>query len=92
MKIAKTVFIIGTLITFMVMADSLQFVYCELIDIGIKLENVRSDIPSTYDMQRMLNEYEPENPIEVDGKIGIETIAKWDRVFCNQSALRSFEK
>lgn len=48
-------------------------------------------VPSMYEIQEMLNKYEPENPIKVDGIIGPETIKKWERVYVNQSAMRTFE-
>lgn len=46
-------------------------------------------IPCIADWQQMLNEIEPENPIEVDGRLGYETQKKWDWIFCNQSAAKS---
>lgn len=46
--------------------------------------------PSPYRLQEMLNEYEPENPIKVDGKIGKETIEKWYRISNNIDAGRTF--
>lgn len=46
-------------------------------------------IPSPYDIQEMLNEAEPENPIKVDGIIGSETLDKWERCYNNQCALKT---
>ena len=51
----------------------------------------RLEVPSPADIQRLLNAAEPENPIKVDGRIGPETIAKWERIYCNQSAAKTFE-
>lgn len=44
------------------------------------------------ELQERLNRIEPDNPIRVDGIIGPESIAKWNRVFFNQSAMKTFKK
>jgi len=46
-------------------------------------------IPSLMDIQKMLNEFEPENPIEEDGKYGPATAEKWERVYIEQSVDQS---
>jgi len=43
------------------------------------------------ELQEMLNQIEPENPIKVDGHIGPATIAKWNRVWFNQCAAKTFK-
>ncbi len=49
-------------------------------------------LPSVTAIQQQLNQLEPENPIKVDGKLGPKTAEKWDRVFCEQSAKRAWDK
>ena len=50
-----------------------------------------SELPSLMDIQRRLNELEPNDPIEVDGRYGLETQEKWERVYCNEQAKKYFE-
>ena len=54
-------------------------------------ETKQAEILSPKDFQTLLNEIEPQNPIVVDGIIGKQTVAKWERVYCNQCAARTFE-
>jgi hypothetical protein len=89
MKIARTVFVIGILITLFIFADCIRDLYSEVLTIRIEQENYK-DIPSPAQIQQLLNLLEPEKPIKVDGKIGIATIAKWERVYCNQCAKNTF--
>ena len=50
-----------------------------------------SELPSLIDIQRKLNELEPNNPLKVDGRWGKLTCEKWDRVYCNEQAKKYFE-
>lgn len=52
----------------------------------------RVQIHSPRQFQALLNELEPEYPIAEDGIIGRESIEKWERVYCNQQAMKTFEK
>jgi len=52
----------------------------------------RVEIPSPKEFQALLNELEPDSPIAEDGIIGKETIAKWERVYNNQQAIKTFKK
>ena len=90
MKIARTVFVIGTLLTLFVFADCVKNLYDEVLTIRIMQENYK-DIPSPAQIQQLLNLLEPEKPVRVDGKIGSVTIAKWERVYGNQCAAKTFE-
>jgi len=99
MKIAKTVFVTGTLIVlflygtiFIRQAMWLAELELELDCLDYKIENRTNQIPGPAELQRRLNRAEPKNPIKVDGRPGPETIEKWKRVFCNQSAERTFSK
>lgn len=46
-------------------------------------------LPSPLDIQRRLNQIEPQNPVVVDGVIGKETMKKWNRVYNNQQGIKS---
>jgi len=52
----------------------------------------RVEIPSPREFQALLNELEPDSLIVEDGIIGKETIAKWERVYNNQQAMKTFKK
>ena len=43
-------------------------------------------LPSPTDIQLLLNELDPNDPVHVDGIIGEKTLKKWDKVYCNESA------
>jgi len=49
------------------------------------------EFPNLIDIQKKLNELEPENPIEADGKYGTETRDKWERVWMNLQAKKYME-
>ena len=49
-------------------------------------------IMSPRDFQALLNRLEPSQAIEEDGRIGAKTVEKWERVYGNQSAERTFER
>ena len=49
------------------------------------------ELPSLIDIQRKLNELEPNDPLKVDGRWGKLTCDKWDRVYCNEQAKKYFE-
>ena len=49
-------------------------------------------IPSPYEIQEMLNEYDPNDPLVVDGIIGDKTMKKWNDYYCNESARRALEE
>ena len=57
-----------------------------------KTETIRPVLPSPTDIQQMLNELEPENPLIADGIIGAKTLEKWERVYCNESARVHFSE
>ena len=80
------------------MKKVISFILCVAIGVGIiygvgyqaKRLNPPDDkiltVPSFFEIQELLNEIEPENPIKVDGRIGKKTLEKWDRVYCQQCA------
>lgn len=49
-------------------------------------------LPSPADIQTWLNILEPQNAIEIDGRIGARTVEKWDRCYCEQEAQKIFNK
>jgi preprotein translocase subunit YajC len=49
------------------------------------------ELMSLIEIQKMLNELEPENPIEADGIYGNQTKVKWERVWMNQQAKKYIE-
>ena len=55
-------------------------------------EITHTRLPSPTDIQLLLNELEPNEPLHVDGIIGKATIEKWERVYCNESARIYFEE
>lgn len=58
----------------------------------LDIAKLHQEVLSPYEFQEYLNRLEPENSIEVDGRIGTETIKKWERIYCNQSAAKTFIK
>lgn len=50
---------------------------------------VNKDIPSIKEFQSLLNQLEPNAPINVDGRLGPETQRKWDRVYFNQNLIEN---
>jgi len=52
----------------------------------------RPELPSLIEIQKMLNELEPDNPIKVDGIYGPKTKEKWERVWMNEQAIKYFTK
>ncbi len=89
MKIARIVFVLSVFIIIAVMANCINNIYDELATIRVEMQNY-SDIPSPAQIQQLLNLIEPKDPVKVDGKIGKNTIAKWDRIICNQYAAETF--
>lgn len=55
-------------------------------------EHPPKELLGPFELQELLNQLEPEHPLKVDGKIGPKTIAKWERVYCEQSALKTFKR
>jgi len=49
-----------------------------------------TELPCLIDIQKKLNELEPNNPIPVDGRWGKLTYEKWERVYCNEQAKKYF--
>jgi hypothetical protein len=45
-------------------------------------------LPGQGEIQRLLNELEPNEPITVDGVVGPATRAKWERVYYRRQAKR----
>ena len=64
---------------------------CQLVNKPIVAETYQPELPSIVDIQEMLNELEPNNPVKTDGIYGPATRDKWDRVYCNQQAKKYFE-
>ena len=98
MKIAGWIFVIGTFIVlflygtiFIRQAMWLAELELELDCLDCKIEKASSLIPGPAELQRRLNRAEPERPIKVDGLVGPQMIAKWERVYCNQSAAATFK-
>lgn len=50
------------------------------------LEPIVYALPSQTDIQKLLNQLEPEPRLDVDGRIGAKTIEKWDRVYMREAA------
>ncbi len=44
------------------------------------------------ELQELLNKIEPSDPVKIDGRIGPETLTKWNRVWFNQCAAKTFKK
>jgi len=57
-----------------------------------KLEVVAYELISISELQELLNEIEPTDPIEVDGKLGPATQEKWDRLVCNAEHQKAMER
>jgi hypothetical protein len=90
-KITTLLFVVFVLFTFVVYGKSIQNLWEELA--VIKGEQINySNIPSPYQMQQLLNLLEPDNPIKVDGKIGPQTMAKWNEYICDRNAERTFDE
>lgn len=99
MKIASWVFVVVTLMVLWLYSSLFREQYFWLTQLEFKLDildqkihSCLNQIPGPAELQRRLNRAEPERPIKVDGRPGPETIAKWQRVFCNQSAAATFLK
>jgi len=76
------------------------FYYSDVRSLGVGTSSVSqadptpmllSELPSLIDIQRKLNELEPNDPLKVDGRWGKLTSEKWDRVYCNEQAKRYFK-
>jgi hypothetical protein len=52
---------------------------------------IEPELPNLIQIQRRLNELEPDNPIDEDGVYGKNTREKWERVWMNEQARKSFE-
>ena len=99
MKRASCVFVVGTLIVMILFGLKLRDLYLwsaqlelKITALDNKIEKASSLIPGPAELQRRLNRAEPERPIKVDGLVGPQMIAKWERVYCNQSAEKTFSK
>ena len=57
----------------------------------IESEVYQPELPCLIDIQKMLNELEPDNPIKADGVYGPATKEKWERVWMNQQAKKYIE-
>jgi hypothetical protein len=58
----------------------------------VAAEKSEPELPSLIDIQKRLNELEPDNPIKADGVYGPKTKEKWERVYCNEQAKKYFTK
>jgi len=99
MKLAQTLFVIGTLICLLFFASTIKLHVKEINSLRMRVTNLETvinsqEVMSPRDFQKFLNEIEPkpELIIKEDGRIGQRTLAKWDRIFCNQSAAKTFFK
>lgn len=58
----------------------------------ITATTIEPELPSLIDIQKMLNELEPDNPIKADGVYGLATREKWERVWIEKQARKYFVK
>jgi hypothetical protein len=98
-KIAKTFFYIGVVLILVAYDQCIveQYKWSAQLEqkldmLDMEIQSCLNQIPGPAELQRRLNRIEPKNPIKVDGRIGPETIAKYERVFCSQSAAATFRK
>ena len=49
-----------------------------------------TELPCLIDIQKKLNELEPNDPLKIDGRWGKLTYEKWERVYCNEQAKKYF--
>jgi hypothetical protein len=99
MKIAKTFFYIGVVLILVAYDQCIveQYKWSAQLEqkldmLDMEIQSCLNQIPGPAELQRRLNRIEPKNPIKVDGRIGPETIAKYERVFCSQSAAATFRE
>ena len=57
----------------------------------IEAEIYMPELPNLIEIQKLLNELEPNNPIKEDGIYGPATKEKWERVWMNQQAKKYIE-
>jgi hypothetical protein len=97
--LTKIVLVSGLMVVLFLMARNTRSQSLWIAELELKIEvldqkihSTLNQIPGPSELQKRLNRIEPKNPIKVDGRIGPETIAKYERIFCNQSAAATFSK